>query len=188
MTAALYVDVERGPYAAMGLDCWGAERNAKLWPGGSSAVAHPPCGPWGRLRWNCTKQDPECGPIAVHQLLAWGGVLEHPANSLLWKHCALPKPRPWPTALECLGTAPRVWTLEVDQCRWGHLARKATWLLMVGVPFSALGERPAHREPTRTIGTNREGRKGKLCLPKSQRHVTPPAFAEWLVSLARSVQ
>lgn len=33
MPAALYVDVKRGPYAALGLDCWGVERDARRYPG-----------------------------------------------------------------------------------------------------------------------------------------------------------
>jgi len=182
--AALYIDPKRGPYASMeGIDPWGVERDAKLYDGPGPVVAHPPCGPWGRLRWKCYLQDPDCGPRAVEQVLEHGGILEHPAESLLWKHCGLPRPIPWP---EPDAELPRVWTLEIDQCDWGHAARKRTWLLMVGVPASALGPRPEAGIPTRTIATGRAGRKGKLCLPKSQRHLTPPAFAAWLVSLARS--
>ena len=91
--AALYVDVEAGPYAGMaGVDAWGVERDAKLYRGPHPVVAHPPCGPWGKLAWNCTKQDPLCGPVAVAQTLQYGGVLEHPEGSTLWRHCGLPKP------------------------------------------------------------------------------------------------
>jgi hypothetical protein len=181
--AALYVDAENGPYAHMPgvdcVDCWDVERNAKVYPGPGPVVAHPPCGPWGALAWRCSKQDPECGPIAVTQLRAFGGVLEHPANSALWDFCRLPKP----------GEFPRdgLWTLEVDQCRWGHRARKRTWLLFSRIEPCAVGELPPWQEPTHVVDSSslqkRTGADVKH-LPKGERHLTPPAFAEWLVALA----
>ena len=181
--AALYVDVEAGPYAGMaGVDAWGVERDAKLYRGPGPVVAHPPRGPWGKLAWNCTKQDPTCGPVAVAQTLQYGGVLEHPEGSRLWPHCGLPKPfRALPTF------APRVWSLIVSQCDWGHRAQKATALLFVGVDPRGV-VLPPPREPTHYIGTSAADRGGKPCLPKKERHITPPAFAEWLVALARTAR
>lgn len=187
--AALYIDPKRGPYANRPMvDAWGIERNAKAWPGGVPVVSHPPCGPWGRMRWRCTKQDPECGPIGVAQVLKWGGILEHPANSLLWKECGLPKPLTKEGQLPVL--AGRVWTLEVDQCRWGHKCQKRTWLLIVDIRPENLGPIPAWRQPTHVIDDRGRGdaaRKGLKHLPKTQRHTTPPLFADWLVDGVRMV-
>ena len=46
--AALYVDVNRGPYPSIeGVDVWGAERDATVYDGALPVVAHPPCGHWG---------------------------------------------------------------------------------------------------------------------------------------------
>lgn len=54
MIAALYIDAARGPYTNMpGIDAWGIERDATLYPGPHPVIAHPPCGPWGRFRWRC---------------------------------------------------------------------------------------------------------------------------------------
>ena len=93
MPAALYVDVDNGPYAGLGLDCWGVDRNAKLYDGPGPVIAHPPCGPYGAFRWNCHKQDPECALVAVRQVRQFGGVLEHPAGSALWQvESSLPMP------------------------------------------------------------------------------------------------
>lgn len=182
--AALYIDVKRGPYAHMlGVDAWGLERDAKLYSGPHPVVAHPPCGPWGQLAHFCTRQDPECATRAVEQIREHGGILEHPAGSRLWSELRLPRP----------GEIPRagLWTLEVDQCRWGHEARKRTWLLMSGIDPSDVGPLPPWRAPSRSIDTSKaQKRRGVYLphLPKSRRHLTPPAFAAWLVRLARAAR
>ena len=183
--AALYVDVEAGPYAGMaGVDAWGVERDAKLYRGPHPVVAHPPCGPWGRLSALCTRQDPSCGPRAVEQVRAFGGVLEHPVHSRLWKVMNLPRPGEF--------SFDGLWTLELDQCRWGHRCRKRTWLLMSGVPRSAVGPLPPWQEPTHCIddGAARLGGRPSrwLKMPSGETHLTPPAFAEWLVALARTAR
>ncbi len=83
--AALYID-PRGPYPSIsGVDAWDENRDATGYEGPAPIVAHPPCGPWGRLRWSCKYQRRDLAPIAVRQLLQWGGVLEHPAQ-VWWGH------------------------------------------------------------------------------------------------------
>src|SRR5262252_4046294 len=126
MIAALYID-PRGPYPRMpDVDCWDERRDARKYEGPYPVVAHPPCGPWGKLRHLCTKQDSSCGPVAVDQVREFGGVLEHPAHSRLFVECGMPRP----------GELPDPWggvTIEVEQVRWGHVARKRSWIYLVGV-------------------------------------------------------
>jgi hypothetical protein len=186
--AALYVD-PRGPYPRMvGVDCWDATRDAQLYAGPWPVVAHPPCGPWGRLRHLCRNQPAELAPLAVAQVQRWGGVLEHPAWSRLFHALRLPRPGELPD--EHGG-----YTVAVDQCDWGHVARKATWLYVVGYPRAAL-RFPPRREPTHWISGARRRIKTtgglvppgiKICSAQ-QRRRTPPAFAAWLVALARSAR
>jgi len=184
--AALYVDTEHGPYASMsGVDAWGVERDATTYDGAGPVVAHPPCGHWGAFRWNC-KQPQEwksAGPVAVAQVRRLGGVLEHPASSMLWRHCRLPRPHGFPDAWG--GFA-----VEVDQVWWGHQARKRSWVYVVGVPMGAVALTGADKsaKPTRVMGVSYAQGRTLLCLPKSARHITPPRFAAWLVGLARQVQ
>jgi len=67
-------------------DVWDIERDALKWPGGNPIIAHPPCRAWGSLR-HFAKPRPgerELALWAVKQVRAEGGVLEHPARSLLW--------------------------------------------------------------------------------------------------------
>lgn len=185
--SALYVDVERGPYPELlGSEaCWGIGRDAKRFSGTNPVVAHPPCGPWGRLSQFCSSQDPTAALVAVGQVLRLGGVLEHPEHSQLWSRCGLPKP--WGTEGQVPLIAPRVWTLIVDQCRWGHPARKRTWLLMVGIRPQQLPPIPKWQNPTRSLGKGR-GIRSLPELPKSKRHLTPASLAAWLVACAERSQ
>jgi hypothetical protein len=182
IVAALYVD-PRGPYPAIaGVDCWDAARDARLYGGPHSVVAHPPCGPWGHLRHLYQGTEHDCAPVAVEQVRKWGGVLEHPAHSGLWIHCNLPLPSDAPDAFGG-------YTIEVCQVDWGHVARKRTWLYLVRVPRPT--ELPEPKQPTHWCsGSMKDGSRGKpppgikICSAQ-QRRRTPPAFAEWLVELAR---
>jgi hypothetical protein len=176
--AALYVDPESGPYPGLvGRDlCWGVERDAKTYPGPWRVVAHPPCGPWGKLRWNCKHQDASLSPVGVAQVRRWGGVLEHPEGSVLWRECGLPAPfHAVPTF------APREWALAVNQVDFGHQMKKRTWLFFVDVDPRSLPPLPPARIATHVLGQSRSRRGDRLCVPKKNRHITPPAFAEWLV-------
>ena len=190
--AALYVD-KRGPYMGMeGVDPWTIDRDAKLYDGPSPVVAHPPCADWGSLR-PFARDDPArklCGPRAVEQVRAFGGVLEHPANTTLWAELRLPKPR-------SLGTLGRSstdefggWTLAVEQCAWGHVAQKGTWLYIVGVRSRNVEPRTGG-DPTHVVSSLSRRRRTQAARPqlpemkKSLRHITPPAFAEFLVTIAR---
>jgi hypothetical protein len=154
------------------------------WP----VVAHPPCGPWGKLRHLYRGQEHACALRAVEQVNQFGGVLEHPAGSLLWDKCSLPRP-------DLFGL--HGFTVEVDQVHWGHVAKKRTWLYVVGLNYGevkrAIRAQP-RREPTHWVsgrrGERRSGGGGwvvppgiKVCSAE-QRRRTPRPFAEWLIELA----
>lgn len=178
--AALYID-PRGPYPKLeDVDCYDETRDARLYNGPHPVVAHPPCGPWGRLSLFCTKQDKACGLRAVEQVRANGGVLEHPEWSRLFEVCDLPRPGWMPD--EYGGR-----TYGVDQVGWGHKCRKRTWLYVVRVKPYVLEESMVktmdpYAEATAVV----RGPSLLPDLPKSKRHITPLPFAEWLVFLARS--
>jgi hypothetical protein len=185
--AALYVD-PRGPYPSMpGVDCWTIERNACLYNGPAPVVAHPPCGPWGSLKHLSRTEDSLCAVRAVFQVRKWRGVLEQPAQSRLWPHCQLPEPEGFPDQWGG-------YSIEVTQVSWGHVARKRTWLYLVGIDRAVVeATRRDGGEPTHWVSGGRVPRKGrgivppgiKVCSPR-QRRRTPPAFARWLVELAAS--
>lgn len=196
--AALYVDAVRGPYGRMpGVEAWGfPERDAMAYAGPWPVVAHPPCACWGAFKWRCERaiaagdvakaREKMTGPRAVQQVRTWGGVLEHPAKSGLWAHAGLPRPG---EGRDAWGG----WSMEIDQARWGHPAEKKTWLYFCGVEPEDLPSIPPWRAPTHVIARGKnlchmseEERETALPdLPKSKRHLSPPAFAAWLVEVAR---
>lgn len=175
MISALYID-PKGPYVGRpNIDPWDESRDAKNYEGPNRIIAHPPCGPWGLTRGLCKYQDPSCAPRAVEQVRTWGGILEHPRYSKLWEYCGLPKP----------GQPRDAWagySVLVDQCAWGHKCRKWTWLYCVGIdqPLLEAGILTGG-EPTHIICSG-SGKTGRIA-SKRVRRLTPPDFAQWLISL-----
>lgn len=190
MIAALYVQ-PNGVYASMsGVDAWPEARDARSYAGPAPVVAHPPCQRWGRLgvanyaRWggehNRPGNDGGCFASALASVKAWGGVLEHPADSLAWPvhGLAKPPPRGW-------GKSGDGWTCEVWQSAYGHKARKRTWLYYRG------DREPLEARWDRLPGTHQVGfqdqrgkARNKPTLSKAEANATPPAFREYLLSLA----
>jgi hypothetical protein len=181
MIAALYVETGGVYFNRPDVDPWDVHRDAKRYGGPWPVVAHPPCGPWGRLRFMCRLQDASCAPRAAEQVRRWGGVLEHPAESRLFHACHMPFP----------GDLPDAWgghTVLVHQVAWGHNCEKPTWLYVVGVSRDAV----ARGLRTGGVATHRvTSGPGGPQLPsatKKKRAATPPAFAEWLIALASSAK
>ncbi len=183
MVSALFVRKD-SIYKAMGLDCWDSERNALLWPGGNAGIFHPPCRGWGRLRKFsvATEEEKELAVWSVNQVRRWGGVVEHPASSDLWRYCNLP-----------LGNQVDQYggfTLSVNLHWFGFPAEKKTYLYIVGCLPRCIPAYPLSFDAiTHKIRfPDRRGRSGEKNLPKSQRDVTPVLMATWLISLCEKIQ
>lgn len=191
MIAALYID-PRGPYPKLpGVDVWDEARDARLYAGPWPVVAHPPCGAWGSLRnLGAAKPGAELGPLAVAQVRRWGGALEHPRNSTLWKYMGLPAPG---APADAFGG----FTVLVEQVSWGHPARKPTLLYLVRVDPALVaatmrtGGTPTHAVAKPGRATAEAAGLTWPCLKLKATHSamnrrSPPDFAAWLVMLARS--
>ncbi len=207
--AALFVD-RRGPYwGRVDVDAWDAERDARAYAGDLPVVAHPPCERWGRY-WGggpsarvkrVLGDDGGCFESALASLNRCGGVLEHPEASHAFKRFGInapPKSGGWVPAFGWPeGT--HYWTCCVEQGHYGHPARKATWLFVVGMKRHQLPEllwgksngvrldegfhSKAERDAARAAG-----QKPVKRLSTVQNIVTPPAFAELLITLARGTR
>lgn len=167
-----------------GCDVWDIERDARRWPGGAPVVAHPPCRAWGSLRHMAKPRSDEkdLARWAVAQVRTWGGVLEHPEDSTLWRDQRLAAPG----EIDAHGGR----CITMDQYRFGHRAEKMTRFYVVGVTYPELmAIVPARRSgrPTHVITQSiRKGDPGwRPRVTDAEREHTPPRLAAWLVDLAR---
>lgn len=192
--AALFVD-PRGVYSDMpGVDPWGEDRDATTYTGDDPVVAHPPCSRWCRLaglveaRWGHERgEDGGLFASALANVRRVGGVLEHLAYSDAWPAFDIPKPPRhggW-IRLLCGG-----WTCHVEQGRYGHPAKKATWLYAYGVePPTMRWGHIAHQKSQALVswcGNRVASGESRPRVGKRAASATPVEFAEELVGIART--
>lgn len=196
--AALYVERDGVYYGLPDVDPWDMARDARTYAGPYPVVAHPPCSRWSPLAYLNQAQhgyrvgdDEGCFAAALTAIRDFGGVLEHPAQSVAWRTFNLPKPvrGAWTQSLFEDG-----WSTEVSQSAYGHEAQKRTWLYYVGAepppgldwsdpPVTATvggggWRRPSGRRDaltTTTAGTRLQGADASR---------TPEAFRDALLALA----
>lgn len=193
MIAALFVD-PRGCYSGLpDVDLWDEARDARLYAGPLPVVAHPPCTRWCRLaglvqaRWgHRIGDDGGCFAAALASVRQWGGVLEHPAFSRAWAAHGLRRPRTggeWEPADEHGG-----WTCYVEQGRYGHSARKATWLYACGCDLPELrwGHDPDARGKALVswCGNHVSSSESRPRVGKRAAAATPPEFRDVLLAIA----
>lgn len=189
MIAALYVQTGGCYFGLPDVDPWDVTRDARLYAGPYPVVAHPPCQLWTNLaavnfkryggEHNRPGNDGGCFAHALRCVRAYGGVLEHPAESNAWRAYGLL--RPFGIGWQTAGRGE--WACEVWQSAYGHKARKRTWLFYSG-------PRPAELRWDRSPGTHQVGwfDRIKPTLSKKEAIATPPAFRDALLGLVRSAQ
>jgi hypothetical protein len=204
--SALYVEAGGGYFGLPGVDAWDESRDARQYSGSNPVVAHPPCQRWGKFwagqpLWikrtgqrKVKGADDGCFAAAIAAVRRCGGVLEHPEGSHAWSHFSLNKPPRsggWVIADDHGG-----WTCCIEQGRYGHYARKPTWLYAVhcALPELQWGKGQARLDPAliARVGLKRAQRLGEVCSKgggkdSSPRIGTPPEFRDLLISMARSV-
>jgi hypothetical protein len=121
-----------------------------------------------------------------------GGVLEHPAYSKAWDAFDLPKPDHRGGWRLADGFA----VAHVEQGHYGHIARKATWLLAhepVMLPDLIWGAAEQRLSPiaVERYGYAKARRSGVMAYiggknKSAIRAATPPEFRDVLLSMARS--
>lgn len=195
MIAALYV-IDGGPYFGLpNVDPWPESRDARLYAGPWPVVAHPPCSRWCRLaaineaRWGAMRgEDGGCFKSALESVRKWGGVLEHPAYSDAWPEYELPRPPSgggWVRGL-CGG-----WSCHVEQVKYGHAARKATWLYAHGVSLLpslpwGVSDPGAASALVSACGNHTRSGDDRPRIMKRQAMESPVAFRDLLISIAES--
>lgn len=207
MIAALFVETNGSYYGLPEVDPWDEGDDARRYSGPWPVVAHPPCQRWGKF-WagqplhikhtgeRKTKGDDDgCFEAALWAVRKWGGVLEHPEGSHAWVHFGINKPPRkggWVSA-DWLGG----WTCCVEQGRYGHYARKPTWLYAAKVKLPELrwGKSERHLDPAvvERMGLKRAIRLGEVGArgggtDSAPRIGTPIPFRDLLLSLAQDVE
>jgi hypothetical protein len=192
--AALYVQTNGCYFGLPDVDPWDEARDARKYAGPWPVVAHPPCARWCRLaglvekRWGHKKGD-DGGTFAaaLASVREWGGVLEHPAYSGAWAKFLLPEPHHsggWVRGI-CGG-----WACHVEQNRYGHVARKATWLYAFGVePLPALRWGRANRKAAALVswcGNHTKSDDVRPRVGKARASATPLEFRNALLAIAGS--
>lgn len=165
-------------------DVYDQARDALTYRGELPVIAHPPCRAWGGLR-HIAKPAPgerELALFALDQVRRWGGVLEHPRRSLLWPECGLPLG----DQVDDFGG----FSLQVNQCWWGHRAEKPSLLYVCrvrpsDVPLVSV-QLAAPRYIVGNPGRKLDGQRSmwKPEVSKREREATPIHFAAWLITLA----
>ncbi len=193
MIAALYVQRDGAYFGIEDVDPWDEARDARRYAGPWPVVAHPPCTRWCQLAGlvqhrygHKVGDDGGCFEAALNAVRTYGGVLEHPAYSKAWEAFGLPIPddHGWTGSLFDPG-----FSAHVEQGRYGHAAKKATWLYAVApnLPELRWGSIPDQRSLALVswCGNRVASGEDRPRLGKKAASATPLEFREVLLSIAR---
>ena len=163
-------------------DVYDIDRDARNYDGPLPIVGHPPCRAWGVLSHIAKPRfdEKELSPWCVDQIRKWGGVLEHPKASRLWKFRNLPEPG----ERDSFGG----FSLMMPQYWFGHLAEKKTKFYICGIEPNQIPIPPLKLGRAEFVVTTNHSYKRKIKqrpeLGPKDREKTPDALAHWLVELA----
>lgn len=195
MIAALFVETNGVYFGLPNVDPYDIKRDAMTYRGPWPVVAHPPCARWCRLAGYVEachghKRGDDGGTFAhaLKCVRTFGGVLEHPAYSAAWAAFGLPVPSVfgWWQRGTCGG-----WSCHVEQGRYGHVAKKATWLYAFGASLPSLrwGHVADHKStsPVAWRMRNQFASDTRPMLSKAEASKTPLDFRDVLIAMAESV-
>jgi hypothetical protein len=174
---------ENSNYKKLGCNVYDQYRNALNFKDKTPCIYHPPCRTWSRLR-GLAKVHPGEHLLAVWSIFRiwrYGGVLEHPAHSSLWKLLKLPLP----------GTGYDIhdgFSISVNQHWFGHKCEKNTWLYIKGCNIKNLPQLSLNFDAIEyTISTSKKINYKKE-ISKKRRSETPIQFALFLIDILNSIK
>lgn len=193
--AALFVETSGAYFGLPHVDPYDVKRDATTYRGPLPVVAHPPCTRWCRLaglveaRWGHERgDDGGLFALALEAVRMHGGILEHPAYTKAWPAFELAKPPRlggWIRADNRGG-----YTCHVEQVRYGHAAKKATWLYANGTALPELrwGSSPDRKAIALVswCGNRVKSTEKRPRLSTKQAKATPIAFRDTLIAIAAS--
>lgn len=163
-------------------DCYDIKRDALTCTSDSAFVAHPPCRSWGRLRKfaNVVPGEHLLAVWSVFRLWRYGGVLEHPAGSGLWKLLNLPLPG---SGYDFRGG----FSISFNQSWFGFKCEKNTWLYIVGCSLSDIPSMPLNFNAVSHTICSTSRATSKKEISKNKRSETVPALCEYLISICEII-
>ena len=195
--AALFVQSD-GCYSDLPrVDPWDEQRDARTYSGPHPVVAHPPCARWSRLAGFCEARhglkvgdDGGCFAAALRSVRNYGGVLEHPAFTKAWAAHGMARPR-----TKHHGWQPDLfggWSAYVEQGRYGHAVKKATWLYAYGMDQPIELRWGYTPDAKGELATNQDERGGmdkwRDATGYKVANATPIEFRDTLLAIARQVE
>jgi hypothetical protein len=182
-------------YKELGIDCYDADRDMRTWPGGNAIIAHPPCAQWGGLAHFAKKDEAErrLAIDCVSYVRKWGGVLEHPVTSRLYRPPVLYEAMGRVLAMEplplpgCGKDSIGGWSICINQHWFGHRAKKRTLLYIRGASEWDIPAVPLSLDAvTHVVATSirKKTSRARPEISKSEREHTPELLARWLVAVA----
>lgn len=161
-------------------DCYDVGRDAFQVIPSVPFIAHPPCRLFSRLRKfsNAPVTEKRLAFKAMRDVRKFGGVVEHPLSSTLWKSFNVGKP----SAPDRFGG----YLISVNLSWFGFPAEKKTGLYIVGIPYSDLPSLPLKFDAiTHVISSSRKSAKKEL--KGDARSATPKALCDWLFTVVYNI-
>lgn len=128
--------MSKSNYEYFDTDCYDINRNALTFTGNQPAIYHPPCRSWSRLKY-FSRHPPEEKLLAIWSVVMarkYGGIVEHPSGSDLFKFFDIPhnsQPDKYGGFL-----------VSINQFWFGHRAKKKTLLYFCGLQIDQLPSMP----------------------------------------------
>lgn len=169
-------------YKKLDCDVYDIERNALTCTRIEAAIYHPPCRTWGRLYKLCNWEPAEHW-LAVWSILRiwrYGGLLEHPAGSKLWKLMKLPIPG---SGYDIHGG----FSLSIDQSWFGHKCKKNTWLYIKGINQNEIPNYELNFDCVTHSISSGSKTSNLLVVSKIWREKTPVKLALFLIEIVNKI-
>lgn len=163
-------------------DCWDAQRNALTWQGQEPAIYHPPCRLFSRMKAFSTagKCEKFLGYWAIMSARKFGGIVEHPKGSDLWKEMGV--------NLSGKVDEHGGFLISVDLNWFGFPARKSTYLYIVGCSRLNLPLHPYSLDALTGVVSTSKKTNRKFYIKKNLRSQTPAAMIDWFAKIIEQIK
>lgn len=168
-------------YFDMNCNCFDIKRNALSTTDKTPGVYHPPCRSWGKLRKfsNFVPGEHYLAIWSFLRVIKYGGVLEHPNGSYLFKKYIIPF---------CKNDSSGMFNvLSVDQHWFGSSFKKTTLLFVSHLPYKLIPSHPlSFSAITSTVSRSKQHNR----LPeasKIERYKTTYEFNKYLLNICECI-